>query len=448
MAGIHTQQRRSPDQKVPGGQWWRSSSTTNLYTNAPILYQYFSSPSSFPRQITTSYRSGEVDGRSHTPTPGELFKSRREKGNYGSIDNGHEFSTSKEEIIFSHAEVDIRGRELTSNRLTRWQGWLEPNQAVPSGTVSWGTYYSPPPGLSSAVLGAEAIRRTIPTNPAASLATTLGELRREGLPSLIGANSMRKDNRPPGKLGGEHLNVEFGWKPLVNDVVKTALALDAAERRIKQLIRDSGRRVRRSYAFPTEGGAETRVRSGSLVNPTGQASWNQMWGTLNGVLTETRSYSRRSWFSGAYTYLYDPGEGKIGSLKRFQRKWLHSVGLEASPSVAWNLMPWSWLSDWAVNFGTVLENAEAFSRDGLVLQYGYLMTETTSEHTYTLVGPYPKMGGDVGPISITFRKTTKVRTRATPYGFGLATSSFSNRQWAILAALGMTKGDKQIRRGD
>jgi hypothetical protein len=33
----------------------------------------------------------------------------------------------------------------------------------------------------------------------------------------------------------------------------------------------------------------------------------------------------------------------------------------------------------------------------------------------------------------------KERIKATPFGFGLVDSDFTNRQWAILAALGITR---------
>jgi hypothetical protein len=34
--------------------------------------------------------------------------------------------------------------------------------------------------------------------------------------------------------------------------------------------------------------------------------------------------------------------------------------------------------------------------------------------------------------------------KATPYGFGLAPSGFSPTQWAILVALGMSDGNKNL----
>jgi hypothetical protein len=52
-------------------------------------------------------------------------------------------------------------------------------------------------------LGATAVSRVEPTNPAADLSQALGELYRDGLPSLPG--------KQEGNLGSEYLNMQFGW---------------------------------------------------------------------------------------------------------------------------------------------------------------------------------------------------------------------------------------------
>lgn len=446
MAGTYTQRRHTPSWSYPRYALGQSQTfgppkdTDFSWGNAYTLAQA-------PMQVTTSYRTGG-GLRPITPTPGELFKSARE-GDYGSIDNGHPFSTDKQELIFSHEDVFLTGQNLTSGRPIHYRGLLKPNEAVASGVESWGTYYAPPSGVSYQVLGAEAINNTIPTNPTASLAVTLAELKREGLPALVGAQTLRRDgSNPAAKAGGEHLNVEFGWKPLISDTVSTLLALDQAQRRMEQLARDSGRQVRRRYTFEPEAGAQSRSRPGNIQNLPGQSAFTHLFpnSSLSGTIHETRSYRRDNYFSGAYTFHFDYKH--MSKLEKFQRKYMNSLGLELSPSVVWNLMPWSWLSDWVLNLGTVIENAEAFSRDGLVLRYGYLMTKTVSEHTITHSGLTTKNGQSTGPISMTYRRTTKVRNRATPYGFGVATTSFTDRQWSILAALGMTKSDRQLRHGD
>jgi len=57
--------------------------------------------------------------------------------------------------------------------------------------------------------GAVAIARVEPTNPAADLSQALGELYRDGIPSLPG--------RQDGNVGSEYLNLQFGWSPTISD---------------------------------------------------------------------------------------------------------------------------------------------------------------------------------------------------------------------------------------
>jgi hypothetical protein len=56
--------------------------------------------------------------------------------------------------------------------------------------------------------------------------------------------------------------------------------------------------------------------------------------------------------------------------------------------------------------------------------------------------------GTIGNTTTIFRRETKERIRATPFGFGLNLSALDARQWSILVALGMTKGDRALRLTD
>jgi hypothetical protein len=89
--------------------------------------------------------------------------------------------------------------------------------------------------------------------------------------------------------------------------------------------------------------------------------------------------------------------------------------------------------------GQVIHNLTAFSKDGLVMRYGYLMYRKTAEITHEHSGVGFKSGA-TGPITTTFGTTLKRRVKAHPYGFGLTDESLTARQLAILAALGITHG--------
>ncbi len=294
--------------------------------------------------------------------------------------------------------------------------------------------------------GTVAVDRVSPVNSIASVATTLGELRNEGLPALVGMQLHK--NRPPRNpsvadaqktaqsAGSEFLNWQFGIAPLLGDLDNFVKAVSQSGKILRQLERDSGRVVRRRYRFPLE--SET-VR----LNPVN----SQQWPTLPSSATPTSDIGVRStnivikrerWFSGAFTY-YLPNGGS--TFDRVARGYLEAeklFGTSPDLETIWNLTPWSWASDWAFNTGSVLANLTDAAQYGLVMPYGYIMETTTSEYQTVNVGPsYYGVPGNAWPLTV--RRTVKKRLRASPFGFGLTWDGLDTVQKAILVALGITR---------
>jgi len=291
--------------------------------------------------------------------------------------------------------------------------------------------------------GATAIARTAPTNPVAGAAQFIGELR-EGLPSVPGRNLI--GHKGPSSLGDEYLNGVFGIQPLVNDLRKFGEAARTADKVVAQLKRDSGRLIRRRYTFPTE-----RYVTGPTVQST---SWYgspglrlatpNAFATYPGKLTYTREETYEYWFSGAFTYLYTDGDRAVDKMSAAAQRLNRLYGIRPSVDTLWELTPWSWAADWFANAGDVAHNIAAFSNDSLVMRWGYVMCTYTIRDTYLMEGVTLK-GGPPGPHSQTFVTKVKKRVKATPYGFGLDPAvAFSARQWAILTALGLSKGGRLL----
>lgn len=283
--------------------------------------------------------------------------------------------------------------------------------------------------------GTTAIARTAPTNPVSSAATFLGELR-EGLPSIPGWKS-RSGLLDPKNLGSEHLNIEFGIKPLISDLQKFVEAAQKSDKILEQLERDSGKMVRRRYTFPPEiiSDVET-VQTGMFPVAFTSLQTNQIG---KGTLTTRTKTTRKVWFSGAFTYYLPPKGTWMRTLSEIDKLY----GVEITPDTIWQLTPWSWAVDWFSNTGDVIKNVSNFASDGLVLRYGYVMCETKREVTQTWDGGvYYTYGGPLTPLRLEdkFAVIAKQRRAATPFGFGLNLSALTGRQAAIVAALGMSRG--------
>jgi hypothetical protein len=116
-------------------------------------------------------------------------------------------------------------------------------------------------------------------------------------------------------------------------------------------------------------------------------------------------------------------------------------GIKPGVDTAWNMIPFSFVADYFANMGDVLHNVDAFSKDGLVMPYGYVMrhriVEYNVQHLYSLTDENGVFRNRMASSRISYE--TKQRLPANPFGFGLDTDGLSVRQGSILAALGINR---------
>jgi hypothetical protein len=291
-----------------------------------------------------------------------------------------------------------------------------------------------------------AIQNSIPTNPVANLSQGIAEIIREGIPSMIGSTLLSGKEALHRAIGGEHLNIQFGWKPIISDLKAIAQVVVQHEKLLRQLERDSGRNVRRGHEFaPLVDVTHQSATTSSVLKLGLGPIWNSALANAGTTLYQIDRRETRIWFRGAYTYYLEPrSEAARQKADRTMQQAQYLLGLELTPEVIWELAPWSWLSDWYANIGTNMSIASRFTADGLVLRYGYLMTETTHERSRFAEGVRDVLGNPL-PCRVTVKTTTKSRRKATPYGFALNPTSFTGRQWAILGALGMARAPGSLR---
>jgi hypothetical protein len=284
------------------------------------------------------------------------------------------------------------------------------------------TYPTKPTENDMSYWGTAGINRTIPTNPLWNGAQFLGELHM-GLPKLPAYQLMfKRDSRA---IGGEYLNYEFGIKPVIADGENAFKAFLKAEAKLRELRANSGKHLRRRLTLLQES-STTETSSVQNMYPLAPY-WASAANRQSRVSVSTQS-ERTVWFSGCYSYYWPELDNPLLAKLREIR---HTYGLDISPSLAWELSPYSWLIDWHLNIGNVLENMSRFANDGLAMRWGYIMCTQRVTKTYSWDGNYVSL--------ISERKT---RRAGNPYGFAMNPSSYSGRQMAILGALGMVKGPK------
>jgi hypothetical protein len=394
-------------------------------------------------------------------------------------DKGHPFNLHKH-YVSNLVTPYFSGRGTKSD----FGGRKHWNYSGPMGLFSIGTGNYPdtfngignvgfediPDGIPASY-GAKAISATSPTKSEANVATALLELK-DGFPRMIGSSLRKK--RGSGQLGNsvgdEYLNLMFGWVPTLGDLKSIAGAMVNAPKIINQYMRDSDKIVRRKFRFPTEtsskyGNTDLSYLGKKVGVMLAQPDvWNNSWNIgrelgqgLDFDLVGARSISAteqrtdKIWFSGAFRYHLAADSdilSRIDRTSQIAHKWLGAGGVDLN--TFWQLMPWSWFIDWFVDVGDIIDNANSALLNGQVLQYGYLMRETTVKRAYTTDSAMIYRGSDatqdrqIGFASTTYVSQRKQRVKATPYGFGLNPDTFSAQQWAILGALGLSKGPRKL----
>lgn len=293
--------------------------------------------------------------------------------------------------------------------------------------------------------GATGWKRSRPDKPIVDLGQFFGEL--HNVPSVPGKSAMNAiSNKLRGihsrvsfakATGDEYLNAAFGWKPLLSDLSKILTIRESLDKRLGQLRRDNGRPVKRGVTLINVENSEPYSSAPSFaltpdLHPFYYVGHSGKW---NALTTQTR----KDWFKASFRYfipeLTMPGYPGMTAAAL--------LGLNPSPSLLWELTPWSWLLDYFANTGDVLSNIAGNAADNLVADYAYVMSTVSVDRT---IYASQNMIFDSGPqvpttvdATCTYGQTVKRRSSASPFGFGLKPGDLSGSQAAILSALGLSR---------
>jgi len=421
----------------------------------------YAKPTNF--RTVYSYRSGKgvPDAEDVVPTPSTeagvfnyLHSLDEESGisDYAPWDKGHEFHST---VTGFNGSSWTKSYDLDHIRYYRGPTILADSaQGLP-------VLAAMPGSVPSSTYGARAIALTAPTNPNFALSEIVGQIvTGQEFPRLRISTLEERANHFR-SLGDDYLNYEFGWQPFLNDVRSLARLAGSSSLATRQFLRDAMRRVRRGFQFPITNGISSlsgmRAIDYSLFNPVlyvpgplqNMGACFTQSGNASAPATDITTTDVSVWFRGAFMYHVPSGKGTIGKLEYYEQRMNHLLGTEVTPSTLWELAPWTWLSDWITNFGDIIHNISLFGQDNLVLQYGYLMARSHAVRTVSVPGlgfGYKQNGSqNIMPFCYSSSYSIrKERVKATPYGFGLNPSSFTNLQWSILSALGLTKAFKTL----
>nr|QDH91216.1 MAG: hypothetical protein H1RhizoLitter1330_000001 [Leviviridae sp.] len=385
------------------------------------------------RQSTFSYRTRKGEQYPDLISGQAIRSYFLSRGIPSDADDGHDFYTQRTWRTVSHEDV------IAKDPVFGWsvRGVLHPRD-IPEFPVI--------PSLDVNYYGNKAISRIAPTAPNANIAQTAAEIIREKglkLPSNEYSDWLKSRASLAKSAGKGYLNLSFGWIPLISDLVKVVNSLLNINEEIRRYGELSNIETVRRYDFQTtptnlvtnEG--DGRLNFGWLSDNISNSS-QYFNGSPVGQLTRIQKESQRIYFKGKFVYSINPGKGIMDKLQAYEQFANKLLGTRITPAVLWELTPWSWLADWFVDVQSAVTTAGLRTEDGLLMHYAYLMRETRMSNAYTVDG-LSFRDGPRGPFTISSHIVRKERVRGTPFGFGLNPNSFTERQWAILAALALSK---------
>jgi len=344
---------------------------------------------------------------------------------------------------FPAQQILSPGDYYNYNRLKRYSGGFIINPSFLS--TGWDELYTDV-NRSYVSYGAQGWNKFRPNNPAVGLGVDLVEIAEipmmfknlaksfnDTWKALKGKGSRKMIS--PSRLSAEFLGVNFGWIPFLSDVRDMVETTENLQSLMKQLRSKNG-------VWSHRGGTITSSVDTEVIahSDTQTKHWPVLTGDYYQNIAQSGSYkvikrtSRRIWFSANFRYYFLPStlddEGFDFNFKR------HLYGLEISPTLLWQAMPWSWLVDWWSGFGYAFQNLDTNLADSLVSQHACVMGhESTVFSVESECRLYDKTLND----TLSYSVEHGARDIASPYGFGYTWQNLSVRRLGILSALGVTR---------
>jgi len=222
------------------------------------------------------------------------------------------------------------------------------------------------------------------------------------------------------------LGAHFDLIPLINDFKKLLQAQRAIQHRMNWLkhLRE-GKPIKRRVSL--KGG---RQKDG----PSASTYLHSESTTIQGRYTT--SYYSKQWGTVQWKLL---GDFKIpshnGELEELAKRLTYDLSLDGILAAAWEFTPWSWLIDWFVGVGDVIDA----TRNTIPLTHSHLCLMRTSgasrEYEVTSKPDWVQISG-----TKTESKVRKDRFPISPVlPFPVTIPAITSRQWSILGAISFLK---------
>jgi len=344
---------------------------------------------------------------------------------FGTIEYGHNGLIEESSGCSDHTgqgdndPFHVNYGHIHGGRLSRliWDYWIarfDDYRADALDSIDYWPHLTLPSDIPSNVAAAtSAAARTNPSRPYVDVPVALLELGDVvHLIRDVGRSAIKR-------IADTNIKYQFGIAPMVGDLVKLLHFQDQLERRVKIL-----------KGFVTNGGMKKTVDIGFWSSTATQYSVFQSYNSfISGMYQATTRVGIRAhcrWLpTGGFADL-----SSAESMRALARKAV--LGLTVDNSTLWELLPWSWLIDWASNVG------QYFSATRNVVP-ATLESVRILTHTKTVYEGGPYYGGD-GLSMSSFNVKREEKRRASSFVAPVAQFPFlDGRQVGILGSLAVLR---------
>lgn len=447
---------------VRGLYSWRTGEATRQFTAMPSQDAFgIQLDSGASKSLTSKLDSRRRYMNELSNTVGQLTQKGGKR--YSSrTDNGHEmasFLAVRTPWVASCRRTYTSGKTKKTHAFTGWCNFTGlttmPNYTGKTFPFRTGAYSPLATGTQLRGYQNSAYYSARPDPPSTTLLTTVIELLRGDLPSIVG--NLRKFITQTDRkkflsyAGSESLNIQFGWAPIIGEfanVLKILLQLDS------MVYGDSNYRRHRAIDGPTVSSSTRESGGFTNLNTPFNAGTVMVKGTTGGsrgLQCATVEYLRTSTvtenyrFSAKFRGLAKPDAKATRYYENAQRI-LRDLGV-GDPAILWELTPWSWLIDYFAHIGQAITNASVYSpQSGQYAQdYAYWTRQTvhTVDVSDARITQVLSPSDSFDELRITSRPSyvirSRVREHVSPFGFGTKFGSLSAGQLGILVSLGLAR---------
>lgn len=227
----------------------------------------------------------------------------------------------------------------------------------------------------------------------------------------------------------------------MNDLRKAYKTYRTLESQLAKLREENGRNITRRATLQDD---KSTVTSSLYSNiPLAFADGRPATGSGFSITTTTTSTATRVWYYSNLRY-YTPD---IGSSQWTKRATAALFGVNPTPELLWEVLPWSWLIDWFTNVGDIISNASNNAVDNLVLNASYVMKTTETSTEVSTYSRWPSFRNvliqwEAGDATYGYKKSTTYKMRQgglSPFGLGTTLGGLTAYQASILAAIGVSR---------